>query len=132
MSNLEIKRQENKAIIDDLIRTMNYNINDNSELHNQLLIAFSFGIIYAKGFSEKLLAQDIHALTISMLMDVFLYSAEKAGSAANFLITAASDPSFHDTINSIIHRGIDGYEQWKTNDMQMLKENLQKIFIHFS
>jgi hypothetical protein len=98
-----------------------------TELQRQLLSAFGFGMLFAVGQIRKLGPSDVHALAITMLMDVFKYSAAQAGDFARLLIEssgAAGDP----TINTIIHRGIDGHRQWQAKQAHELRGSILEIF----
>lgn len=120
-------RKENTFMVQGVIDALDKDLDDYSEIQKQLLVAFVFGMIYAKGFIEKNSAEDIHALSIAMLMDSFSFSSEKASQASNFLISAASDPSFHNTVNAVIHRGIDGHEQWIKGKSTDLVKNIENV-----
>jgi hypothetical protein len=62
-----------------------------------------------------------------MLVDVLHYSAEQAGAFSTQLVEATgAGPT--DTMNAIIHRGIDGHRQLSQSDHDGLSANLLGIF----
>jgi hypothetical protein len=99
-----------------------------TEPQRRLVAAFVFGMVFTIGQINQLSPSDIHALTIAYLLDVFRYSQKDAVVLADDLIAAASNKNHHPTMNAIIHRGIDGHEQWQNGEMDKLQGNVEAIF----
>jgi hypothetical protein len=111
----------------DLFRICDVEFEKTTELQRQVCGAFLFGVTNAHGMMHKLSPPDVHALAISMLMDVLNYSPEQAGAFSSNLIDAtAAGPD--DTMNAIIHRGIDGHLQLTSGQQDGLRVNLLEIF----
>jgi hypothetical protein len=98
-----------------------------TQLQRQICGAFLFGIVYAYGRSQRLTPPEVHALGITMLQDVLGYSATQAGAFSSRLI-AASSAGPNDTMNAIIHRGIDGQHLLATSKHPELRTILLDIF----
>jgi hypothetical protein len=98
-----------------------------TELQRQLLAAYGFGIVYAEGRTNNLSPSDIHALSITALMDTFKYSPEQATAFTQHLISAASDRNVHPTINAIVHQGIDGHRAIQQGDVAEVSRSLHQI-----
>ncbi len=81
----------------DLFSVIGIPFENTPELQRQLLAAFAFGMAFAAGKSEGLSPSEVHALSITMLIDSFKYSEEQAGAFAQHLIESASgagNPAF--------------------------------------
>lgn len=100
------------------------------ELDRALVGTFAFGLIYADGRIRNLEPAQINALAIAVFSDVFGYDPEMSAKAVDECIRAAS-PGYHDTMNAIIHRGIDGHHQLQNGDLAGLSDNLNSILAHF-
>lgn len=120
-------RSEIASMADDLFGIVGIPFEQTTELQRQLLAAFGFGMVFAVGQIEKLSPPDVHALVITLLMDVFKYSAPQAGDFSKLLIDS-SGGSGDPTIHTIIHRGIDGHRQWQAKQVQELRRNIMEIF----
>ena len=111
----------------DLFRICGVEFAKTSEMQRQVSGAFLFVVINAHGMLHELSPPDVHALAISMLMDVLNYSPEQAGAFSSNLIDATgAGPD--DTMNAIIHRGIDGHRQLTSGQHAGLRANLLEIF----
>ena len=111
----------------ELFSVLGIPFENTTELQRQLLAAFSFGMLFALGRFNKLSALEIHTLSICLLMDVFKYSDRQATAFAEDLIESASSRG-NPTTNAVIHRGIDGHQQWEKGLTSDLKRNLDDIF----
>jgi hypothetical protein len=111
----------------DLLRICGIEFAKTSELQRQICGAFLFGVVFAYGKLQGLTPPEVQAISITMLLDVLSYSAEQAGAFSSRLIRAASDGP-KDTMNRIIHRGIDGHRQLATADDNGLRQNLLGVF----
>ena len=79
------------------------------------------------GQIEHLTPPEVHALSITMLMDVFKYSGQQAAAFSSDLIESASGRG-NPTIQAIIHRGIDGHRQWSSGQTAELSKNVKSVF----
>jgi hypothetical protein len=100
---------------------------ETTELQRQLLAAYAFGMLFAAGRLNQLTPPDVHALTISVLLDVFKYSQHQAVAFAEDLIQSSSGRG-NPTTNAVIRRGFDGHRLWKARLMLELKSQLEDIF----
>jgi hypothetical protein len=100
---------------------------ETTELRRQVLATFAFGMVMAAGMHDNLEPEQVHALALGALVDSFGYSADQAATFAEALIEAISGDE-RPTSNAIIHRGIEGYGQWRANDVEALKGNVGVIF----
>ena len=97
----------------DLFASVGVPFESTTELQRQVLASFAFGMTFAVGQIEHLTPPQVHALSIAMLVGAFKYSAEQAGAFSSDLIESASGRG-NQTIQAIIHRGIDGHLQWSS------------------
>ena len=127
MTGLKALRGQSAQMVGELFAIVGIPFEKTTELQRQLLAAFSFGMLFAVGQCNKLAASEIHALSISLLMDVFQYSDRQATAFAEDLIESASGRG-NSTTNAVIHRGIDGHRQWEAGLKSDLKSNVEDIF----
>lgn len=120
-------RQQVTAYGSDLFRVCGVEFAKTTEMQRQVFGAFLFGVAYAHGRVHQLAPPDVHALAITMLMDVLRYSAEQAGAFSSRLAQATSAGP-NDSMNAIIHRGIDGHRQLTSGEHAALRHNLLGIF----
>ncbi len=111
----------------DLFQACGIEFAKTTEMQRQVSGAFLFGVAYAHGWVHQLAPSDVHALVITILMDVLHYSAEQAGAFSSQLVRATSAGP-NDTMNAIIHRGIDGHRQLTSGEHNALRQNLLGIF----
>src|SRR5262249_10936966 len=104
----------------DLFASVGVPFESTTELQRQVLASFAFGQI------EHLTPPQVHALSIAMLVDAFKYSAEQAGAFSSGLIESASGRG-NQTIQAIIHHGIDGHLQWSSGQTAELRENINSV-----
>lgn len=120
-------RAQITAYGNELFRRCGVEFARTTEMQRQVCGAFLFGVAYAHGMSHQLTPPETHALVMTLLMDVLRYSPDQAAAFSADLIEAtAAGPE--DTMNSIIHRGIDGHRQLTTGDDDTLRQNLLGIF----
>ncbi|MCC6192509.1 MAG: hypothetical protein IT318_26070 [Anaerolineales bacterium] len=99
-------------------------------LEQALIGTFFFGMITAHGMANSLEPPEIHALALIAFRDSLHYSADAAARAIQDCIDAAN-PAHHPTMNTILHRGIDGHAQYTVRNLQGLGDNLNSILAHF-
>jgi hypothetical protein len=84
-------------------------------------------MVFAAGQTQQLSPPQVHALSISVLIDSFRYSDHQAADFTGHLIEVASDASRQPVMNAIIHRGIDGHQQWQAGNTDGLRANLTDV-----
>jgi len=114
-----------------LLQVCGIEFSQTSELQRQICGAFLFGGVFAYAKQFRLSPPEVQALAITMLKDVLSYNAGQAGGFSARLIQASSAGSA-DTMNRIIHRGIDGYAQLEAKDNSGLHQNLHGVFEAFN
>lgn len=127
MGYLDANFERYADMVHSLFSVVGIELEQASELQRQLLAAFAFGMVYAEGKLNKLSPVQVHGLTIQILIDVFNYSADQAGTFSSLLIDAASDKSVQSVINAVIRRGIKGHYQWEQKQSSQLKANIEEI-----
>jgi hypothetical protein len=110
----------------DLLEAAGVPFESTTELQRQVLASFAFGMAFAAGQTEHLTPPEVHALSITMLMDALKYSAHQAGAFSSHLIESAGGNG-NPTIQAIIHQGIDGYGQWNSGQTVELGENISSV-----
>lgn len=119
----EYNKRVNEAV-DIIIHAVGKNVSDYDEIEKQVVCAFTFGIINAFSLKEEMKAIQIQGTVISVLIDKFNYSVNLATQFCEFLIQCTNS-EFHPTMNTIIHKGIDGYQY--LDNVNVLKENILKM-----
>ena len=99
-------------------------------LEQALIGTFYFGMLQTHGMLQQLSAPDIHALALIAYKEHLHYSDSAAAQAVQECINA-TDPGYHDTMNAILHRGIDGHRQYLMDDFSGLSGNIQSILERF-
>jgi hypothetical protein len=94
-----------------------------TELQRQVLAAFAFGMTFAAARAAGRTQPEVHALALGSLVEVFGYSPAQSAAFCQLLIDASANPSEHDTMNALIHRGIDGHLQWAQGRSDELRAN---------
>jgi hypothetical protein len=111
----------------DLVASGGIPFESTTELQRQMLASFAFGMTFALGQTEHLTPPEVHALSITMLMDAFKYSGHQATAFSSRLIESAEGRG-NPTIQAIIHRGIDGHLQWSSRQTAELSKNINSVF----
>lgn len=101
-----------------------------SHLEQALVGTFFFGMANAHGMLYQLTPPQVHALVLKAYSEVFHYTPEAAAEAAQSCIDATA-PGGHDTMNAILHRGIDGHAQFESGNTAALGENIQAVLGQF-
>ena len=91
---------------------------------------FVFGMVNAYGMSARHTPQEIAEVAIQVFENVLHYTPEAAGEGVQQCIEATR-PSGHETMNAIMHRGIDGHRQYLASDSIGLKENINGVLARF-
>jgi hypothetical protein len=120
-------RTQVTAYGNDVFRVCGVEFAKTSEMQRQVCGAFLFGVAYAHGRVHQLSPPDVHALVITLLVDLLHYSAEQAGAFSSRLVQVTSAGP-NDTMKAIIHRGIEGHRQLNSGEHEALRQNLLGIF----
>jgi len=115
----------------DLLSAAEIDFDGSSPLQQALVATFLFGMLFADGKANSLSAGEIRELALVTFQNVLHYSPEAATVAIQQCIDA-TNPESHDTMNAILHRGIDGHRQNATGDTNGLRQNLMTILEHFA
>ena len=126
MADLKALRSSLDEMCDDLVASAGVPFEGTTELQRQVLASFAFGMTFAIGQIERLTPPEVHALSITMLIDAFKYSAQQAGAFSSHLIECASGRG-NPTIQAVIHRGIDGHRQWSSDRTTEFSENIKSV-----
>jgi hypothetical protein len=118
---------EYATMVRSLFQTIGLEFAETTELDRQVVATFAFGMIYARGRLENLSPAQVRANTLWCLAHIFEYSEQQALDFAEHLIDAAVDEQRQPVQNAIIHRGIDGHNQWERSDTDRLRSNLMEI-----
>jgi hypothetical protein len=102
-----------------------------SQLNQALVGTFLFGMISAHGMTHKLTPSEVRALAIAVFKETLHYDDAAAAEGVQACIDA-SLPGHHDTMNAILHRGIDGHAAYVGNDVRKASDNLRNILAHFA
>ena len=102
-----------------------------SQLNQALVGTFLFGMISAHGMTHKLTPSEVRALAIAVFKETLHYDDAAAAEGVQACIDASLS-GHHDTMNAILHRGIDGHAAYVGNDVRKTSENLRNILAHFA
>jgi hypothetical protein len=104
---------------------------DRSDKLTQALVGtFLFGMLSAHAMASKSTPAEANEDAIVVFQDALQYTPEAAQEGVQNCIEATR-PGVHDTMNAILHRGIDGHQQYASGDLNGLRENLQSVLSHF-
>ena len=126
MADMKALRSSVANMCADLVASVGIPFESTTELQRQVLASFAFGMTFAIGQTEHLTPPEVHALSITMLMDAFKYSAEQAGAFSSRLIESAGGRG-NPTIHAIIHRGIEGHRQWSSGETAEFSKNINSV-----
>jgi hypothetical protein len=124
-------RAELNQMAATLLAAASIDFDRSSNLDQALAGTFLFGIIYAHGQTLKLTPPDVHALALIVFKETLHYSDTAAAEGVQACINA-SLPGHHDTMNAILHRGIDGHAAYVSGNVAGAAENLKDILAHFA
>ena len=113
-----------------LLAASNVDFDRATQLEQALVGTFFFGMTHAHGMLYQLTPAQVHALVLKAYTEVFHYTPEAAAQAAQSCIDATK-PGGHDTMNAILHRGIDGHAQFVSGNVTALGENIRSVLEHF-
>jgi len=102
-----------------------------SSLDQALVGTFVFGMLQAHGMMNRLQQPELHAVALCVFEDTLHYTADAAAQGVQECINATA-PSYHPTMNAIVHRGIDGHRQYLDRDTDGLSKNIRSILEHFA
>lgn len=101
-----------------------------SALRQAVFGTFFFGMISAYGMAARMSLTEVHAVALLVFQDSLHYAPNAAVEAVHACINATR-PDAHDTMNAILHRGIDGYAQFVAGDLEGLAGNLSSLLALF-
>ena len=123
-------RDDLNAMAAALLHAVGLNFDESGQLEQALVGTFLFGMIQTHGMMNELQPPQVHALALLVFKDSLHYTDEAAARAIQECINATS-PAYHDTMNAILHRGVDGHRQYLSNDLAGLSENISSILAQF-
>lgn len=124
------QRDEANAMARQLLECANVDFDRGSPLQQALVGTFLFGMLSAQWMSKKQ-SGDPRALAISVFQDTLHYTPEAADQGVQGCIEVTK-PGVHDTMNAIVHRGIDGYRQFLEQDFAGLSTNVGDVLRKFN
>ena len=101
-----------------------------TQLEQALIGTFLFGMIQTHGMIHKLTPPEVHALALVVFKDSLHYTDSAAAQGVQECINATR-PGYHDTLNAILHRGIDGHRQYQEGDHVGLSDNIISVLDQF-
>ena len=113
-----------------LLTCAKIDFDQSSQLEQALVETFLFGMISADGMTSGLTQPQVHALSLLVFCDSLHYTQQAAAQAVQECINATT-PSYHETMNAILHRGIDGHYQYINGDISGLSENIRLVLDSF-
>ena len=124
------RRSDLNRMASVLLQVADVEFDQASQLEQALVGTFFFGMLNAYGMLNRLSPPDVQALAILVFQDSLHYSATAAIEAVQHCIDATS-PSHHETMNAILHRGIDGHAQYERLDLKGLGANVNSVLVQF-
>ena len=106
------------------------NFDASSATEQALLGTFVFGMIYTDGMVNRLSPPEVHAIALCVFKDTLHYTDQAAAQGVQECINATR-PTYHPTMNVILHRGIEGHRQYTEGDLQSLSENIRFVLAQF-
>jgi hypothetical protein len=100
-------------------------------LEQALIGTFVFGMIQTHGMINRLKPPESHTLALCVFQDTLHYTTAAAAQGVQECINA-TPPSYHPTMNAILHRGIDGHRQYLDGDGKGLVQNIRSILGQFA
>src|SRR5258708_3331381 len=130
-SHLLLHRAECNRIASAALAAAAVEFDGATPLDQALIGTFVFGMIQTHGMMNRLQPTEIHAVALGVFQDTLHYTAEAAVQGVQECINATT-PSYHPTMNAILHRGIDGHKQHLDGDTEGLSKNIRSILAQFA
>src|SRR5689334_17081089 len=111
----------------DVLRLSGNATSEMTDLRREIIATFVFGMAYAACRLEELTAPEVHALSLLLMRDVFEYDDRDAARVVDVAIRASIDVSHHDTVNAIIHQGIEAHREWQDHEEEQLLARLEHV-----
>lgn len=121
--NKDIFKIDNSKVINNLFKILETNLEETTEIERQIMSAFSFGMINAKALEQNIDQPTVHGTMIGLLINEFKYSEIQASEFTQTLINS-TDREYHPTMYTIIHRGIQGYYDYREGKEKEVYDNL--------
>lgn len=99
---------------------------DLTEVERQIISAFSFGMINGAAMEEGADPMTVQGTMAGVLIGQFDYSEKQAVDFMQQLIES-TNREFHPTMYAIIHRGLEGYYDYRDQQYSLVHENLTDI-----
>ena len=129
-SDLVPHRNELNAMASALLKASEVDFDRGTPLEQALIGTFLFGMISTHGIIHKLTQPEVHGLALIVFKETLHYSDTAAVQGVQECINAAT-PGYHDTMNAILHRGIDGHRQYQNGDLDGLRKNIISVLDQF-
>lgn len=97
-----------------------------TEVERQIIAAFSFGMINGAALDAGTDSVTVQGTMVGVLIGKFGYSEKQAMDFMQLLIES-TNREFHPTMHAIIHRGLEGYHDYKVQKFNEVHENLADI-----
>jgi hypothetical protein len=123
-------REQLNKMAATVLNTSGVHFDSASQLEQALIGTFLFGMLQTHGMFYKLTPPQIHALALLVFKDSLHYTDSAAAQGVQECINATR-PDCHRTMNTILHRGIDGHRQYQDGEIDALRMNLTSILDHF-
>lgn len=123
MTNKEYNTKIND-IADKVFGALDASINDMEELDRQIIAAYLFGMINAYSMTNGATHEQVQAGVTAILNQRFGYGIESAVEFFFYLVKCTSK-EYHPTMNVIICRGLDSYED--IDDAQKIKDEVYRM-----
>jgi hypothetical protein len=123
-------RDQLNTMAKTLLEVAELDFDSASQLEQAITGTFLFGMIFAHGSAHGMQPPEVHAMGLVVFKDTLHYTDSAAAEGVQQAISATA-PGYHDTMNAIIHRGIDGRRQYVEGDTAGLKQNIASVLAHF-
>ena len=123
-----IKNCENMSL--KLFEIMEIDFDESTEFDRQILAMFSFGMISAHGIEEKIKIDVVSVAAEYVLIKVFKYSKEQAGTFLKLLINSTKKGE-NPTYYRIIHEGIEMYYEYVENESDKMFDRIMRTYLSF-
>lgn len=97
-----------------------------TELERQIISAFSFGMINGAAMEDGADPMTVQGTMAGVLIGQLGYSEKQAVDFMQQLIES-TNREFHPTMYAIIHRGLEGYYDYRDQQYNLVHENLTDI-----
>ncbi len=114
------------SMTNDLFEILEISLEETSEIERQIISAFAFGMLTAYAIDERIEQPKVHGTMIGILINQFKYSEKQACEFTQILINS-TDREYNPTMDTIISRGIQAYDDYKADKEKEVYDNLTFI-----